>query len=183
MSHQGHEMKGMDPEMKKMMEKAKDGAAPGAEHARFKQLEGKWNTSSKGWMKPGDQPMESKGTATFKTILGGRFLEQKFSGDMGGQKFEGIGYLGYDKLKKQYENIWLDTMATGMFKAPGTWDEGSKTLTSEGTFSCPMTGKTDEYFRSEWKVPGGDSHTFVMYGKDESGKEFKTMELVYTRAK
>ncbi len=168
---------------KDMMAKMAESGAPGAEHARFKGLVGKWNIVNKGWMKPDDKPMESKGIAKFKWILGGRFLEQKFIGDMGGQKFEGIGYLGYDKLKKQYENIWLDTMSTSIFLAPGQWDEASKTLKSEGTFSCPMTGKTDEWFRSEWTLNSNDSQTFVMYGKDETGKAFKTMEMTYTRAK
>ena len=138
---------------KDMMAKMAESGAPGAEHARFKGLTGKWNIVNKGWMKPDDKPMESKGIAKFKWILGGRFLEQKFIGDMGGQKFEGIGYLA------------------------------SKTLKSEGTFSCPMTGKTDEWFRSEWTLNGNDSQTFVMYGKDETGKAFKTMEMTYTRAK
>jgi|CXWL01.1.fsa_nt_gi hypothetical protein len=172
-----------DDKMKDMMAKIAEYGASGAEHARFKGLTGKWNVVSKGWMKPDDKPMESKGLAKFKWILGGRFLEQRFIGDMGGQKFEGLGYLGYDKLKKRYENIWMDSMSTTIFFAPGQWDEAGNTLKSEGTFSCPATGKTDEWFKSEWKLDGKDSQTFIMYGKDETGKEFKTMEMTYTRAK
>lgn len=168
---------------KEMMENMAAYGGPGPEHARFKDAAGKWNTVSRGWMKPGDKPMESKGIAAFRWILGGRFLEQKFKGDMAGQPFEGVGYLGYDRIKKRYESVWMDNMSTGVLLVPGTWNEQTKTLVSEGTYSNPMTGRPDEWTRMEWTLKDKNTQVFVMWAKDEKGAEFKSMELIYTRQK
>ena len=168
---------------KEMMQNMAAYGGPGPEHAVFKDAAGKWNTVSRTWMKPGDKPMESKGIAALRWIMGGRFLEQKFKGEMGGEKFEGVGYLGYDRIKKRYESIWLDGMSTGIFFVPGTWNAETKTLTSEGTYSNAMSGSAEEWSKSEWTLKDRDTHVFVMYAKDEKGKPFKMMEMTYTRAK
>lgn len=172
-----------DAAMQEMMKKAIEAGTPGEEHARLKAMEGKWNASSKMWMTPGDKPQESKGTSVFTMIMGGRFLKQDFTGDMGGQPFQGLGYLGYDNLKKEYTSTWMDTMTTGLMVSHGQFDPKAKVLRDEGTYACPMTGQKDRWFRSEWTLPEGDTSTFTMYSKDGSGKEFKSMEIVYKRAK
>jgi hypothetical protein len=173
----------MTPEMKAQMEKAEAAGKPGPGHAKLKALEGRWNAKSQAWMKPGDKAMDSKGVATFEWILGGRFLRQKFLGDWAGQKFEGLMHIGYDNLRRQYVTTWMDSMGTGLVYSTGQSDESSKTIRDEGTYSCPMTGETSKWFRSEWHIPGGDTATYRMFGRDDSGKEYKTMEIVYTRAK
>src|SRR5262249_31476820 len=47
---------------------------PGAQHQTLAKLEGKWTTSTKMWMDPGQPPTTSDGTAEFTMVLGGRFL-------------------------------------------------------------------------------------------------------------
>lgn len=171
----------MDTQAK--MEKAMAAGKPSAGHARLKDVAGKFNAKTKMWMAPGAKVEESKGIATFEWILDGRFLRQKFLGDWGGKKFEGQGHIGYDNVRKQYVNTWMDSMSTGLMYSTGNYDEGSKTIRDEGTFSCPITGDPSKWFRSEWTIPGGDTHTYAMFGRDSTGKEYKTMEIVYTRAK
>jgi hypothetical protein len=174
----------MSAEMKAQMEGAKKRGAPSAGHARLKGLEGRWNAKVSMWMKAGDKPMESKGIATFESVFGGRFVRQKFFGEWGGEKFEGQGTIGYDNVRKQYVNTWMDSMSTGLMYSTGQYDEASKSIKDEGTFSCPMRDNASVWFRSEWKLPaGGDTQTYSMYERGEDTKEFKTMEIVYTRAK
>ncbi len=171
----------MSADMQAMIAKAKEASTPGAEHAVLKAFEGSWNVTSRSWMKPGDQPMESAGASTLTWTLDGRFLQQNFSGNWSGQPFEGIGFVGYDKMKKEYVSLWLDNMVTGVFQSKGQYDPATKTIKDSGIFSCPMTGETDKWFRAEWKVIDNNQHTYTMYIKDLSGKEFKSMELIYKR--
>jgi hypothetical protein len=174
---------GGDAAQKEMMELMVKAGTPAEGHARLKTMEGRWNAAVKSWMKPGGKPEQSKGSATFTWIFGGRFLRQDFIGDWGGMKFEGLGYVGYDNTRQEYTNVWMDSMSTGMAAASGQYDASSKSIRDQGTASCPMTGEKNMWYRSEWKLGRGDSHTYAMYTKDEKGKEFKSMEIVYTRAK
>jgi len=36
---------------------------------------------------------------------------------MMGQPMEGVGYTGYDRMRKQYTMVWLDNMSTAMYSA------------------------------------------------------------------
>lgn len=173
----------MTKEMQAKMAKMVEAGTPGPNHAILKAFEGEWTVTSRSRMKPGDKPEQSKGTSSLSWIFEGRFLKQTFKGDMGGQPFEGIGYVGYDNTKKEYVSIWMDSLSTGIFQSKGQYDAASKTIKDEGTYSCAMTDEKDKWFRSEWKLVDKNKHTYSMYTKDPSGKEFKMMELVYKRAK
>jgi hypothetical protein len=104
-------------------------------------------------------------------------------GDMGGQPFEGLGYLGYDNIRGKYTVVWLDSMNTGITRASGQFDPGTKQYTESGTFSCPLTGEKDRRFRGEWKVIDDDTLAYTMYTPDPDGKEVKGMEISYRRVK
>jgi hypothetical protein len=184
-SAQGADKKpAMSEEMQAMMAKAKEAGTPGAEHAILKPLEGSWNVTGRSWMKPTEKkPTMSSGTSTLSWVMGGRFLKQEYKGDMMGQPFEGLGYMGYDKVKKEYVSVWMDSMATGLFEGSGSYDATTKTVGETGNFSCPVTGDKDMWYRSDWKMVDNDTNVFTMYMKDPNGKEFKSMELTYKRAK
>lgn len=170
-------------EMRAQMAKMKEAGTPGAEHEVLKMFEGNWTVTSRSWMKPGDKAEESTGTSSLTWILGGRFLKQEFKGDWAGQPFEGLGFVGYDKMKKEYVSFWMDSMATGVFQATGQYDAATKTVKDSGTFSCPMTDEMNKWFRAEWKSVDKNKHVYSMYMKDEAGKEFRSMELTYKRVK
>ncbi len=172
----------LTPEMQAQMAKMKEYSTPGPEHEILKAFEGEWNVSIRSWMKPGDKAETSTGTSSIKWTLDGRFLKQKFKSTWMGQNFEGIGFVGYDKLKKEYVSVWLDNMATGMYQASGQYNPKTRTLSDTGSASCPMTGEKNRAFRDEWKVLNKDNTVFSMYGQDAKGKEFKMMEIRYKRA-
>jgi hypothetical protein len=169
--------------MEQAMQEAAKRGAPGAQHKALEPFVGRFTTSSRMWMKPGEPPQESKGSAEHTWVLGGRFLKMDVRGDFGGQSFEGLGYLGYDNIRGEYTAVWLDSMNTGIMRASGQLDPGTKTYTERGTFSCPLTGEKERSFRGEWKVIDDDTLSYTMYDPAPDGKEVKGMEITYKRVK
>ncbi|HXH75990.1 MAG TPA: DUF1579 domain-containing protein [Bacteriovoracaceae bacterium] len=172
-----------DPKKAEMMKKHMEYSTPGEEHKILADLAGNWNYTSRWWESPESKPEESKGSSKMKMILSGRFLQQDFKGKAMGQPFEGMGIIGYDKLKKEFNSIWLDSMGTGIMKAAGSYDQGTKTLSEKGQFTCPMNESGTAEYRAEWKMNDKNNTTYTMYSKGMTGEgpEFKTMEIIYKR--
>lgn len=168
----------MDPAMMKAM---MDAGTPGAAHKALDGMVGTWDTKVTSWMMPGMDPMITNGTSENRWIMGNRYVEQRFKGDFMGMPFEGVGYTGYDNVKKQYFGTWMDNMSTGMMTSWGTGGEGN-TMTFKGTFADPMTGK-DVTCDEKLTVVDADHHTFEMWVPGPDGKMFKTMQLEYSRRK
>ena len=169
----------MDPAMQEAMKRG----APGAHHQALEPFVGRFTTSSRMWMKPGEPPLQSTGSAEHTWVLGGRFLQMDVRGDLGGQLFEGLGYLGYDNIRGEYTAVWLDNVSTGITRASGEFDPVTKRYSERGTFSCPMTGEKDRRFRGEWKVIDNDTLSYTKYNPGPDGKEVKGMEISYKREK
>ena len=169
--------KQMDPQA--MLEMYQKLATPGEPHKQFESLAGSWTTQTKEWMEPGKPPTEASGSADMKMLLGGRFLQQDFTGEMMGQPYTGMGITGYDNLLKKYVSIWLDTMGTGPFMMEGTGSADGKTITLKGQHAEPDGGHMTH--RAVWKMVDSNTQTFDMWGAHGSGKEMKVMEIVYTR--
>jgi len=165
------------PTPEQQMEMMTKMGMPGAPHEMMKKCEGTWKATGKSWMGPGE-PTTSEGSSEFKMILGGRFLEQRYTSTYMGQPFEGYGLNGYDNFKKAYTMTWVDNTSTTMMSANGSYDEAKKTLTFKTTLlgmdGKPMNGRMTLVF------PDDNTQIFTMYGT-EKGKESKMMELTYTR--
>jgi hypothetical protein len=172
---------GMDPAASKKMEEA---ATPGAEHKMLASKVGKWKGKGKFWMVPDSPPMmESDVDTEFAMIMGDRFLSNTTHSMMGPQPFEGHGLDGFDNVTKKFVSTWADNMGTGIMTMEGTYDAGSKTLTSSGNMSDPVAGKPTP-FKMISKDTDANSFTLEMHCTDpKSGKLFKCMEIAYTRAK
>ena len=99
---------------------------PGAAHKNLAGMEGTWTAKVKSWMSPGAPPMENDGTSESKMALGGRFLEERVQSSFMGQPFSGIGYTGYDNVKKKYVSTWMDNMGTMIMVMEGTPDPAGK---------------------------------------------------------
>jgi len=174
----------MDPAMEAAMAKMKELGGPSEGHKALAPLAGGWTYTGQWWMSP-DQPAQPMtGTAVNTLIFGGRFLKQEFRGDpMEGQPlFEGIGFTGYDNIRKEYQTVWFDNMNTSMMRGAGQFDAATKTLTDQGDFSCPITGESHRWYRSAWNVADPNHTTYESYSRTPEGKEFKSFELRYTRA-
>jgi hypothetical protein len=170
----------MDPAKMEMMKKA---TTPNENHKRLDPFIGNWTYTSSMWMTPGSKPEQSTGTQENSWVLGGRFVKEVVKGTAMGQAFEGHGKVGYDNVRGEYQAVWADDMSTGIMMSTGQWNEATKTLTMEGTASCPFTGEKNMWTRSEWKLIDNDNNTYATYSKGTDGKEFKMMEIAYKRAK
>jgi hypothetical protein len=165
-----------------MMKAMQEYGTPSAGHAIFKKLVGKWKYTSKWFETPGAKAEESEGLSTMKLVLGGRFLQHETKGTMMNMPFEGIGYTGFDNIKKTYDTIWMDTMMTGMMHGTGEFDAKTQTLTDKGEMTCPISENHKRAYRSEWKIVDREHMSWAMYGPDKDGKEFKQGEMEFTRA-
>jgi uncharacterized protein DUF1579 len=153
---------------------------PGEPHKHLAKMAGDWTFTNKMWMAPGQPPMESGGTMHAETILGGRYLQAVWKGNMMGMDFEGHGTEGYDNLAKKYVSTWIDNMGTGIMYSTGTCDADGKKCESKGSMIDPMTGK-ESYMRSVVNWTDDNNFAMQMYGPDPSGKEFQWMEFAIKR--
>jgi hypothetical protein len=149
-------------------------AQPGPQHIALKALEGKWKAVVKSWNGPGE-PTVSEGVADNQMILGGRYLEQKFTSTMMNMPFEGHGLTGYDNATQHYWFTWIDNMSTSVMNGTGSMD--GKTLTVTANTMGPH-GPMD--VRMVTKVVDDNTHVFSMFGT-MGGQEMLMMEITYTR--
>ena len=169
----------MDPAMMEAMMKA---GIPGDAHKKLDGMVGNWDTKITLWMMPGVPPMSSTGTSTNAWVMGGRYLEQRFKGEFAGMPFEGVGYSGYDNVKKQYWGTWMDNMSTSMMTSTGNVSADGKTWEFTATMTDPMTGK-DSTAKEKVTIVDADHHTMEMWVAGPDGKMFKNMEIAYSRKK
>ena len=156
---------------------------PGAEQKVLAAREGKWTYTMKWWMDPGAEPMESTGTSESKMIMDGRYIVDEYKGTAMGMPFNGIGTSGFDNLKKKYVSTWIDNMSTAIMFMEGTYDAATKTFTWKGEGPDPVAGKYMP-MRMVDKMIDANKGTTEFYSTDaKSGKEFKSGEIAYTRAK
>jgi hypothetical protein len=173
--------------MKMMMELSK----LNENHKLLASLDGTWNFVTKFWMNgdPTSKPQESKGVATRKSLMGGRYFQMDVKGKMQmpgpdgkmmDMDFMGMALEGYDNAKQKFTATWVDNMGTGIMMTEGTYDAATKTFTNTGEFQISPTMK--QKIRETLKLTDKDHMLFEWY-EDRGGKEVKTMVIDYTRTK
>lgn len=165
-----------DEEHAKMMKHYLEMAKPGKPHKELMNTVGQWNVETTTYM--GGSASTSKGTATYESILGGRFVVQRTKGNMGGMPMEGFQILGYDNVHKKYVSVWLDTWSTGIHTSTGRADANG-VIEMKGSMKDAMT-PDGRPFRSVTRIEGADKFVVELHDSHE-GKEFKIMDVVYTR--
>ncbi|MEW6665884.1 MAG: DUF1579 domain-containing protein [Thermodesulfobacteriota bacterium] len=153
-------------------------ATPGEPHRRLAGRAGRWSTQSKHWMELDKPPVESAGSCERKMILGGRFLQEEFNGDLMGNPFTGIGITGYDNQSNKYVMSWVDTLSTGIYRFEGTASEDGKTITVEGRFKHPVKGLGT--WRGVTRFVDDRTEVAEMHGTYENGAEERCV-TTYTR--
>ncbi len=167
-------------DMQAMMEVYKKVGTPGAPHKLLASLEGSWTTKSRGWMEPDKPPMESTGTCEQKLLLGGRYLQQTYTGDMGGEPYTGINLIGFDNHTKKFVSVWVDTMSTGIYYFEGTASRNGKTITQENSYDDPVKGPC--VWRTVTRIKDDNTVEFEMFLTPKRGKEQKMMEMIIKRS-
>ena len=156
-------------------------ATPSDAHKLMASWNGTWNAEVSSWEKPGAPVMTSKGKMVNKTIFNGLYQQSSFNGNMMGMPFQGQSTTGFDNHKKVFVTSWIDNMGSGIMHMEGPWDEASKTMTLSGKMVNPATGEECAY-RQIMKIVDDKNQVMEMYGPDTEGKEFKVMEIKYTKA-
>lgn len=167
---------------KAAMEMMQKLATPGEGHKKLDVFAGSWTFKASMWMDPSKPPEVNDGTSDMKWVLGGRFLEQRAEGKMMGGPFSGLGYTGYDNYKKKYIATWMDTLGTAMLVMTGSFDKSGKVLTSSGKMDDPTTGKLTT-LRTKTTIANKDEMHWEMWGPGPDGKDYRMMEITYTRKK
>lgn len=155
---------------------------PGPEHQALAPFVGKFKGKVRMHMQPGAPPAESEGIMTTAWTLDGRFLEQSYDGQAFGGVFKGRGFFGFNRGSRKYQGVWIDTASTCMQTESGTYDPTTKTFTMSGTFDNPADG-SPMHKKSVFKVLSNDEHTLEMFFPGPDGKDFKIMDIHYTRVK
>ena len=168
---------GMDQAAMEAMMKA---ATPGPQHQHLAKMVGDWTFTNTFWMAPGAPPQQSTGTMHAESLMGGRYVEHHWKGDMMGAPFEGRGTDAYDNVAKQWESTWIDNMGTGMMNGTGSCDEAMKSCTYNNELWDPMTGKKGSMRSVITWVSDNEFHN-EMYAPGPDGKEMKMMEIVAKR--
>lgn len=169
-------------EEKAQMEAMMKAATPGDMHKKLSAMVGTFEVKVTMWNMPGQPPTDSTGTAENTWVLGGRFVEQKFTGNFMGMPFDGIGYTGYDNIKKEYVATWIDNFGTQMMISNGNLGADGKTYSFTSSMSDPMSGKTMPV-QEKVTVVDDDHHVMEMWGPAPDGKMYKMMAITYTRKK
>lgn len=167
----------MPPEMQAMMEAWQKAGTPGEAHEHLAEAAGTWKVTMKMWMEPGAEPTVNDGTAVREMIMDGRYLEERFSGTVMGQPFEGRGVTGYNNVTGKYWSTWVDNMSTGVMVSEG--EREGDTMVFVGSTPDPMGGPPVK-MRMVSKMEGDDKEVVEMY-ETRDGEEVKGMEIVYER--
>jgi hypothetical protein len=181
---------GQPPNPQEMMKQMMEMSKLNENHKLLADMNGSWNYTIKMWMNPDPnaKPQESKGTATRKSAMGGRYAVMDVTGKMqmpGGDgkmkdmQFKGMAVEGYDNVKKKFVSSWIDNMGTGIQFSEGTYDPASKTLTFTSEVEMMPGMKTP--VREAIKMTDKD-HMLLEWYENRGGQEKKTMEIAYTRA-
>ena len=156
-------------------------ATPGEMHKMLGKYNGNWTAVTKMWMSPGMEPSTSFADVTNDMYYGDRYQKSIFNGDMQGTPFQGESVTGYDNIKKVFTNTWIDNYATGVMYSEGKWDAATKSVEFKGKASDPMTQSATP-FRQVMTFPDENNYSMVMYVMMQ-GKEYKSMEITFTRKK
>ena len=179
---------GAQPSHAEMMQMMAEMAKLNENHKLLAELVGSWNYTVKMWMDPSAPPLESKGTATRKAEMGGRYFVMDASGKfqmpgpdgkMMTMEFKGRSTEGYDNAKKKFVGAWIDNMGTGIMLSEGTYDPSTKTFTHHANYD--MAPGVQTKIRETVKITDKDHHVMEWF-EQRGGQEVKTMEIAYTRA-
>lgn len=155
-------------------------AMPGPEHKRLDQMAGSWETLTRYWPASGSELVEAKGTSQRKWILDGRFLMEELEGGDLALPFRGVGLFGYDAFEQKHTSAWVDTMSTAILTNIGTYDKTNDVVNFTGQYKDPWTG-TKKKERGVTRFLGQNKHALEIYVTEPDGKEFKMLEITYTR--
>jgi hypothetical protein len=149
--------------------------APGEQHELLKKMEGEWDAEMN------VQGMVSKGTSTSRAVLGGRFIMSEFNGDMMGQPWENLSFLGFDRYKNKFVGCQMSTMGTNILAFEGLLDQTGDVITLFGPMDEPMTNEHDKTVKYVYRFVDENTMIFEVHDLAIIPGETKVVEVKFTR--
>lgn len=154
---------------------------PGPIHEKMARTAGDYSTATKLWPRDGAAAIETSGTARFRLILGGRFLQEEDTGGMAAEPFSTLRLWGYNSVTKQFESAWLHTGSTSMLHLTGTSKDDGKTVEWSGSFANEKGEKITLLVTT--RAVDADHFVVSLTGRMPDGSKGASMETTYTRKK
>jgi len=158
-------------------------AAPGPQHQELSAFAGHWTSRTRVWENPDAKPVEFSGSAEYKMILGGRFLEVESRSQMNGAESHGLGIYGYDAFKEKYSFYNIHEGDTQALVGLGDRDSAGVAITFSVTMDMPLAGERAKPIRAVLRKVSANRHLFEMYEKYLDDREWKVLEIAYDRAR
>lgn len=170
------------PDMQELMKQMQEKLQPGPNIKFIEKWIGKWDTTSKIFMEPSAAPVEAHGHSEYKWAIEGRWLEERFDGQMMGMPHKGVGLTGYDGFNKQFVGCWADNLNPAMINFTGSLDQTGKVLTMFGKMDEPTTGEHGKTMRFQTTIVDDETHKMTI-DEVQYGQPFTVVEVTYKRAK
>lgn len=150
-------------------------------HAALARMAGQWEGRTQVWFDP-DQPavMDVPQRATFRSVLGGRFLLHEYAYGAGDEAGEGMALYGVHLDGEACQSAWVDTFHTGtaLFFSHAPRDTaGYSVLAHYGDGK----GGPDWGWRTELSQPADDALLIVMFNIEPDGQASRAVETRYRR--
>jgi hypothetical protein len=180
----------MSDNVKGMMKKWIEVAAPSEAHEYLQRFVGEWDVTIRMSMAgPTGQPLETKAVSRVHSILGGRFIVEELEGELmqpdleSGMKtkpFSAFAMTGYENYKKIYVGSWADSINTHLIQLKGTRTPSGGKLTMYGEMDEPTMGVSDRLIKIMTTIQGDDQHRVEVFDLHVSD-DYKVLEYEYNR--
>jgi hypothetical protein len=156
---------------------------PGPQHRELSAFAGQWTSRTRVWEKPEAKPVEFSGSAEYKMILGGRFLEVESRSQMNGAETRGLGIYGYDAFKEKYTFFYIHDGDTQALTGLGARDSAGTAITFSVAMDMPLAGEHAKLIRAVLRRVSANRHVFEMFEKYLDDREWKVLEIAYDRTR
>ncbi len=138
------------------------------------------NVSQEGGVSSYKEAAVYSGKAKIRWILGDRFLQEEFEGEMMSVIFSGLGIMGYDNGARRFTNVWVDSLSTALVFSTGKYFAEQNRFEYEGSVYDPLVGR-HRGVRTVLDVVSQNEYVVNTYEPGPDGRELKTLEIRYER--
>ncbi len=152
---------------------------PSEPHELLEATVGTWDVTIRIWSDPepeAEPASETEGTAIGRWILGERFVETVYEGEVLGRTFEGLKIEGFDKAAENYVSTWRDNLGTYTLVFKGDCEDTCLERTMSSSFIDPVS-KQIFRIKGVTTITDNDAYTYESFVITPNGQEFKNMEL------
>lgn len=155
-------------------------------HKMLARSNGTWVGEGTMQFSPDAPPVDAGTSILINTMaMDGLYQVSEIKGNPGqGKPWTGLRITGYDNDRKVFTRAMIgDGKSSGGVGMEGPWDETTQSMTMPFKKYDPSTGK-DRDLKEVYKIIDSDTEVLEIYGIDqETGKEFKVLNIKWTRKK